>query len=144
MQEVPRQHRAALKKYDGAHGDFEELSGLLCLKQATMHDLSNLCIGWAKPTRIIRWCFQSYRNCLAISAAVCFAVSAGGAVTLSPPTVRSNVISFSFDSVADKLLTVQAATSLPPEWVDAAFYRGTGGLINFSAPTTGTQRFFRV
>src|SRR5688572_18273026 len=66
------------------------------------------------------------------------------AVITSTPTVRSNIISFSFDSVSDQLLTVQHSESLSDVWLDAAHYRGTGTPITFSAPATNVWRFFRV
>jgi len=66
------------------------------------------------------------------------------AITLLTPVVRSNFVSFSIDSVPDQLLTVQQSQSLSDGWSDAAYYRGTGTPITFSAPATNTWRFFRV
>src|SRR5262245_21926111 len=71
-------------------------------------------------------------------------LSLARAITLSPLTVQSKVVSFSFDSVPNELFTVQSSSSLFSEWVDAAYYRGTGGSIHFSASMAEDQRFFRV
>ncbi len=58
--------------------------------------------------------------------------------------MRSNVVSFTFDSSTDQLLTVQSAESLSGLWVDAAYYRGTGAPVSFSASATNIWRFFRI
>lgn len=66
------------------------------------------------------------------------------AVTPSTPMVQSNIVSFSFDSAPDQLLTVQNSESLSGEWFDAAYHRGTGTPITFSTSVTNDWRFFRV
>src|SRR5687768_2268077 len=80
-----------------------------------------------------------YGICVAVFLSI---IDRSSAITPSIPVVRSNVVSFSFDSVPDQLFTVQSSESLSAGWVDAAYYRGTGARINFSAPATNISRFF--
>jgi hypothetical protein len=68
----------------------------------------------------------------------------GFAVTLSPPTVQSGVVSFTFDSAPGQLLVVQQSTSLNSGWTDVAYRLGDGSFMRYSAPTTTQQQFFRV
>lgn len=66
------------------------------------------------------------------------------AVNLTAPSVSSGEISFTYDSGADQLMTVQQATSPTGTWSDVEWKRGTGGVIQFKATANQTQRFFRV
>jgi hypothetical protein len=70
--------------------------------------------------------------------------NSGSAVTLSPPVIQANVISFSFDSVAGQVFIVQSAAALGADWTDVTSFPGTGNAINFSGPVSGDQRFYRV
>src|SRR5688572_25402716 len=82
--------------------------------------------------------------CVLFLAAYLGIINESRAVTPSTPMVQSNIVSFSFDSVPDQLFTVQNSESLSRQWFDAAYHRGTGMPIIFSAPATNVWRFFRV
>ena len=84
---------------------------------------------------------HAYGICAVVALSI---INPAPAAVLSTPTVLSNVASFSFDSAADQLLTVQSLESLSVGWVDAAYFRGGGTPMTFSAPTTNASRFFRV
>src|SRR5262245_55684381 len=79
-----------------------------------------------------------------VSATIFLTLDSAPAITLSSPTLQSNVLSFSFDSAPDQLLTVQSSSGLDSGWSDIVYRVGTGAPMNFSAPITGDQQFFQV
>jgi hypothetical protein len=67
-----------------------------------------------------------------------------GAVTLDFPTVRSNIISFSFQSGATERVIVQRSRPRVWEWQDVAEYTGTGGRIEHNAAIEPGAQLFRL
>lgn len=73
-----------------------------------------------------------------------FSSAGNAAVTLLSPSIRSGVVSFSFETASNQVAVVQATPSLATGWVDLTNYAGAGGLLTFSAAAAASQQFFRV
>ena len=91
-----------------------------------------------------QWARAARSWSLLLAAAALGLVSGVSALTISPPVVQNGSISFSFEAASDQTVTVQSAPSPFSGWTNAASYRGTGAAIQFSAPMSQAQQYFRV